>query len=132
MDKEVAKEIIQRYARVLSETEQLVAGVPESKLPCDKELIKEAIKLYLKDIPEGSDTYHKLRSVYPLLAGFIPDDQARRSAMAEEAMMSMDVTSEGFKYLDEHASILKQIQEDMYVLQQELYAYIESLATAKS
>ncbi|MHB9036150.1 MAG: hypothetical protein ACYC64_05750 [Armatimonadota bacterium] len=120
MDKETAKEIIQRYARVLAETEAFVAGIPESKLPCDKSMIKDAIKLYLKEVPEGSDTYHRLRQFYPKLAGFIPDDQAERSAKAEAAMMSMDVTSEGFRYLDEHAEILKNIQNDTYLLEQEL------------
>lgn len=121
MDKDTAKEIIQRYAKVLAETEAMVAGIPESKLPCDKSMIKEAIKLYLTEVPEGSDTYHKLRQFYPKLAGFIPDDQAERSAKAEEAMMTMDVSSEGFKYLDEHAEILKRIQNDTYILEQELY-----------
>ncbi|MCE5314956.1 MAG: hypothetical protein ABFD49_10635 [Armatimonadota bacterium] len=126
MDKETAKEIIQRYAKALAETEAIVAGIPESRLPCDKEMIKEAIKLYLKEVPEGSDTYHQLRHFYPKLAGFIPDDQAERSAKAESAMMSMDVGSEGFQYLDEHAEILKRIQNDTYLLEQELYEYMGS------
>lgn len=126
MDKELAKEIIQRYAKALADTEQLVAGKPLSALPCDASLIKEAIKLYLKDMPEGTDTYHKLRSFYPRLAEFIPDDQAARSAKAEAAMMSMDPSSEGFQYLEEHATILKNIQDETYLLQQELYDFLEN------
>ncbi|MCL5105202.1 MAG: hypothetical protein M1133_13970 [Armatimonadetes bacterium] len=128
MDKELAKQIIERYAAVLGETEQQVCGVPESRLPCDQSLIKEAIKLYIKEVPEGSDAYHKLRAWYPKLAAFIPDDQAARSARAEAAMMSMDPMDEGFKYLDEHAAILQKIQADMYELTQELLAYLEGKA----
>lgn len=128
MEKDTAKVIIERYANVLAETDGIIGGIPESKLPCDKSMVREALKLYLQEAPEGSDTYHKLRQLYPRLASFIPDDQAERSAKAEEAMMSMNVTSEGFAHLDEHAEILKRIQDDTYLLEQELHEYMVSIS----
>ncbi|MCE5323153.1 hypothetical protein LLG46_07535 [bacterium] len=128
MDKDTAKIIIERYAKALAETQGDIGGIPESKLPCDKSMVKEAIKLYLNEVPEGSDTYHKLRQFYPKLASFIPDELAERSAKAEEAMMSMDMASGDFAYLDEHAKILKQIQDDTYLLEQELYEYMATIS----
>jgi len=128
MDKDTARAIIERYAKALADTNHLVGGAPVSKLPCEPELIKEAIRLYFYEVPVGSDTYHKLRMFYVKLASFIPDDQAERSAKAESAMMSMDPTDEGFAYLDEHGEILRRIQNQTSVLQEELQAYLENIS----
>ena len=93
--KRLARQIVDRYLKVVAETSHIVAGVPESMLPCDQSLIKEAIKEIIRQAPEGSDEYHRLRAAYPKLATFIPDDQAKRSAEAEAAVASMDMASEG-------------------------------------
>ena len=130
MDQEFAGQIVERYLGVLAETWHMVAGVPESRLPCDASFIKEAIKMVLAQTPEGSDLYHQLRSAYPKLATFIPDRDAEVAAKAEEAMVAMDITSDGFKYLDEHAKILKKVQDDMYLLSQELYEYLDKAVRA--
>lgn len=127
MDQEFAKQIIDRYLSVVEETSHIVAGVPESKLPCDQSFIKEAIKRVLAETPQGTDEYHRLRGIYPKLAIFIPDDQAERSAKAEAALVSMDMASDCFKYLDEHAEILKRVQEGMYLLSEEINEYLDGM-----
>ncbi len=127
MDREFALQIIERYSQVVDETAQMVSGVPESRLPCDPSFVKEAIKLILTETPEGSNEYHHLRSIYPKLASFIPDKEAEMSAKAEEAMMSMDVSSEGFKHLNEHGEILKRIQNNTYLLTQEIREHLDGM-----
>ena len=124
MENDLARQIVDRYLKVVAGTGHIVAGVPESMLPCDQSLIKEAIKEIIRQVPEGSDEYHRLRAAYPKLATFIPDDQAKRSAEAEAAVASMDMASDGFKFLNEHAEILRKIQNQMSLLSEELYEFL--------
>lgn len=124
LDQELVDMIIERYSNVLAEHKQQVNGIPESALPCDARLVKAAIKKRLIEVEEDGDAYKRLRSDYAKLGLFIPDDQARRCALAEQALMSMDPTAEGFKYVGEHTDVLKKIQGEVYVLTSELNDYL--------
>lgn len=124
MDDDMATMIWERYQGVLAETSQMISGVPESRLPCDQSLVKEAIKHVMSKTPKDAEAYMDLQTAYTNLAVFIPDKQAERVAKAEAALMSMDMNAEGFQYLNEHADVQKKIQDDMYLLTQELNEFI--------
>ncbi len=124
LDQELVDMIIERYCAVLSENASIVNGIPESRLPCDARLVKSAIKKRLTQIPDTSDDYRRLRLAYSRLGLFIPDDQAHRCALAEQALMSMDPTAEGFKYVAEQTEVLKKIQGDVYQLTSELNDFL--------
>ena len=124
MDNDMAVMIWERYQSVLAKTSQMISGVPESRLPCDQSLIKEAIKQVMSKTPKDAEAYMDLQTAYANLAVFIPDKQAERVAKAEAALMSMDMNAEGFQYLNEHADVQKKIQDDMYLLTQELNEFI--------
>jgi len=123
MDRKAASTIVEQYVAVLGETAAMVSGVPESKLPCDKEGVQEAILHVLTHTSKEAEEYFYLQEAYTKLATFIPDEEARIAALAEEAVMSMDVASEGFKYLAKHADIQMHIQTAFQELTEELYAW---------
>jgi len=125
MDKELAEMIVQRYLAVLEETSGMVSGIPESRLPCDQSLIKEAIQYILTDTSKYSEEYMDLQNAYSKLGLFITDAQADMVAKAESAINTMDPMDEGFKYLGQHAAMQKKIQDDMYLLTVELNDFIK-------
>lgn len=124
MDPELATMIVERYKAALEETADLVAGAPESKLPCDQSLIKEAIKYVLSVTPKDDEAYFDLQVAYSKLGLFIPDKDAEIVRLAEEAVVTMDPTSEGFKYLGKHGKIQQHIQNEMSLLTEELNEFI--------
>ena len=128
MDPELAAMIIERYKAALLETADLVAGAPESKLPCDQSLIKEAIKFVLSNTPKYEEAYFDLQVAYSKLGLFIPDKDAEIVALAEQAVITMDPTSEGFRYLGKHGMIQQQIQTNMHLLTEELNLFISGQA----
>jgi hypothetical protein len=126
MDREQATTIVESYRAVLEETAGMVSGAPESKLPCDRSLIKEALKLLVSETARDDESYPNLKEAFCKLALFIPDEQARIVALAEGAVMTMDPTNEGFPYLNQHADIQTQIQNRMSELENEISAFVKT------
>lgn len=124
MDPELAAVIIERYKAALEEIADLVAGAPESKLPCDQSLIKEAIKLVLTTTAKYDEAYFDLQVAYSKLGLFISDRDAEIVRLADQAIVTMDPTSEGFRYLGQHGAIQQRIQNDMSLLTEELNEFI--------
>lgn len=116
--------IVERYMAALKETSHLIAGAPESRLPCDHTLIKEAIILVLSQTPKHEEAYMDLQEAYSKLGLFIPDKDAEIVALAEEAAVTMDPLNEGFRYLAKHGVIQQKIQADMFRLTEELNEFI--------
>lgn len=128
MDPELAAMIVERYTAALEETATMIAGAPESKLPCDQSLIKEAIKFVLSNTPKYEDAYFDLQVAYSKLGLFIPDKDAEVVALAEQAVITMDPTNEGFRYLGKHGTIQQHIQTQMHLLTEELDHFIAGQA----
>lgn len=128
MDPELAAMIIERYKAALEETSHMIAGAPESKLPCDHSLIKEAIKFVLTNTEKYDEAYFELQEAYSKLGLFIPDRDAEIVALAEQAVVTMDPLNEGFRYLGKHGVIQQRIQNDMSLLTEELNHFISGQA----
>jgi len=124
MDPELAAMIVERYLAALAKTSHLIAGAPESLLPCDQSLIKEAIILVLSQTPKHEEAYMALQEAYSRLGLFIPDKDAEIVALAEQAVVTMDPLNEGFRFLAKHGHIQQKIQTDMFLLTEELNQFI--------
>lgn len=132
MDPELAAMIIERYKAAIEENAHMIAGAPESKLPCDQSLIKEAIKFVLLQTPKWDEAFMELQEAYSKLGLFIPDKDAEIVALAEQAVITMDPTNEGFRYLGKHGTIQQRIQNDMYLLTEELNEFISRQAEVET
>lgn len=124
MEPELAGMIVERYLTALEETSHLIAGAPESKLPCDQSLIKDAIKYMLVNTSKFDEQYMRLQEAYSKLGLFITDQDAEIVALAEEAVVTMDPLNEGIRYLAKHGVIQQKIQSDMFKLTEELNEFI--------
>lgn len=116
--------IIERYLAALVETSHMIAGAPESKLPCDQSLIKEAIKFVLVETAKDEEAYMDLQEAYSKLGLFVSDQDAKIVELAEQAVLAMDPTNEGFRYLGQHGEIQQRIQTEMHILTEELNQFI--------
>ena len=124
MEPELAAMIVERYMDALEETSHLIAGAPESKLPCERSLIQDAIKMTLSNTSKFDERYMTLQEAYSKLGLFIPDQDAEIVALAEEAVVTMDPLNEGIRYLAKHGVIQQKIQSDMFKLTEELNEFI--------
>jgi len=89
LDPITAEMIINEFGKVLEQTSYMVYGAPESLLPYDKEVIKEAIKLNLNLLePDDQETRNLLERGYMQMANFIPDEEAEIAVKA--ALMVKD------------------------------------------
>jgi len=122
MEPELAAMIVERYRAALEETSHLIAGAPESKLPCDQSLIKEAIKFVLSETLESEEAYIELQAAYSKLGLFISDQDAEIVELGEQAVVTMDPTK--VRYLRQHGEIQQRIQKEMHVLTEELNQFI--------
>ncbi len=122
MEPELATMIVDRYRAVLTETEDIIAGAPESKLPCDQSLIKEAIKYVLLQTEKWDEAYMDLQEAYSKLGLFITDQEAEIVKLGEQAVVTMDPAL--VQYLAKHGQIQQRIQNEMYLLTEELNQFI--------
>lgn len=122
MEPELAAMIVERYKAALEETADMIAGAPESKLPCDQSLIKEAIKFVLSETPKWDEAFMELQEAYSKLGLFISDQEAEVVRLGEQAVVTMDPTL--VQYLAKHGQIQQRIQNDMYMLTEELNQFI--------
>ena len=123
LDRKTAAQIVECYRTVLNETATMVSGAPESKLPCDPSLVKQAIETVLSSTSKEAEEYMVLQEAFTKLALFLPDEEARMVALAEEAISTMDPNSEGFKYLGQLGAAQEHIQSAFAELTSELYAW---------
>lgn len=114
--------IVERYKAALEETADMIAGAPESKLPCDHSLIKEAIKLVLAETPKDDEAYMDLQEAYAKLGLFISDEEAEIVELGEQAVVTMDPAK--VRYLVQHGEIQQRIQTEMHILTEELNLFI--------
>src|ERR1700723_1925180 len=93
-----AERIVNDYGAVLESTAPLVFGAPETLLPFDKDVIKQAIRVVLTFLKANPESCRKdlakdielLKIAYPSLANFIPAEDARIAAAANTALLSGD------------------------------------------
>lgn len=128
MERELAEMIVERYKTALEETADMIAGAPESKLPCDHSLIKEAIRFVLTETPKYDEAYMDLQIAYSKLGLFIPDADAEIVRLGEQAVVTMDPAL--VQYLAKHGQIQQRIQNDMYTLTEELNEFISAQVDA--
>ena len=124
MEPELATMIVERYQAVLEETGDIISGAPESKLPCDQSLIKEAIKFVLTHTEKYDESYMQLQEAYSKLGLFVTDQEAEIVRLGEQAVVTMDPALVG--YLKKHGQIQQRIQNEMYLLTEELNQFIAS------
>ena len=105
--------IISEYGEVLEQTSNMVSGVPESKLPYSKEVIKNSIlmwsaslqnksfrELVKKEYSELTDRilseefYDSLEVGYIELAKFIPDQEAEFCAELQQLLINQQLYDE--------------------------------------
>jgi len=70
-------EIIREYGDVLKNSARRTFIVPESRLPHNKKVIKNAIRIALSRV-DDQDKKDQLKSAYISLANFVSDEQAKR------------------------------------------------------
>ncbi len=122
MDPELAAMIVERYKAVLEENADIIAGAPESKLPCDQSLIKDAIKFMLTRTSKYDEEYMELQEAYSKLGLFVTDQEAEIVKLGEQAVVTMDPAL--VQYLTKHGQIQQRIQNQMYLLTEELNQFI--------
>lgn len=122
MEPELAAMIVERYRAVLDGTEDMIAGCPESKLPCDQSLIKEAIKYVLTHTEKWDEAYMELQEAYSKLGLFVTDQEAEIVRLGEQAVVTMDPSL--VQYLAKHGQIQQRIQNQMFLLTEELNQFI--------
>lgn len=122
MEPELAAMIVERYRAVLADTEDIIAGAPESKLPCDQSLIKEAIRYTLAGIEKHDEAYIELQEAYSKLGLFVTDEEAEIVRLGEQAVVTMDPAL--VQYLAKHGKIQQRIQSQMFLLTEELNEFI--------
>lgn len=75
-DIEQAEIIVSDYGKLLSAIEPSIYGIPLSRLPYDKEVIKSAIQTLLLNIENNNSAINDgLTQAYVYTAQFIPDEQ---------------------------------------------------------
>ncbi len=114
--------IVERYKAVLEENADIIAGAPESKLPCDQSLIKDAIKFMLTRTSKYDEEYMELQEAYSKLGLFVTDQEAEIVKLGEQAVVTMDPAL--VQYLTKHGQIQQRIQNQMYLLTEELNQFI--------
>jgi hypothetical protein len=84
-------DIVGEYGKVLKGTAKHTFGVPESKLPYSKKVIKNAIRVALL-MTDEADIREHLKYGYISLANFVPDDEAQRTEeIAEDFFSFLDM-----------------------------------------
>ena len=130
MDLEYAIKIVKEYGNILREQPiKNVQGRLMSRLPHDKDTIKEAIKVELMYTgtaePRDEKMFRTLQLSFLQLASFLPDDEVVPEFDVEEALGSDDVCHNYFKYLDRSEKVSNHILEQTSVLVSELEKYCQ-------
>jgi hypothetical protein len=104
-----AEKIVKEYGKILANNSELNVARPISMLPCSKEEIIHAIKLYIKVVPQESKS--TLRGVYTTINFFVDDELVSKinnidwaTASEEDRKIHSDFASkiaEGFNIPEE-------------------------------
>lgn len=129
-----AERIINEYGAVLERTSSMTYGVPETLLPFDKDIIKQAIRVilaFLKTNPrtlgEGLNQYiENLKIGYMSLAEFIPAEDARIAAAANTALLTGDVNHPNWGLVERGQEILSENLARRKVLSDELAGFLNN------
>lgn len=129
-----AERIVNEYGAVLERTSSIVYGAPETLLPFDKDVIKQAIRIvlaFLKTNPKtfGEDITQDIENLkigYASLAEFIPVEDARIAAAANAALLSGDVNHPSWGLVDCGQEILSENLERRKALSDELASFLSS------
>lgn len=84
---ETLLKILKAYGKVLEATSRRTYGVPQSRLPCSKDEIKDTIKAALLETDDEDQIEH-LKASYLSLANFIPDEEANRAEEIPQDLFS--------------------------------------------
>jgi hypothetical protein len=83
------QKIVHTYGAVLEQAARLGNTVPQSLLPCDKEMIKAALKTCIL-VEANSGVVESMKVAYISLATFVADEDARTAAQVTTALGSGD------------------------------------------
>jgi len=129
-----AEHIVNEYGAVLERTSSLVFGVPETLLPFDKDVIKQAIRVVLAFLKTNPKTFgedktqyiENLKIGYAELAFFIPVEDARVAAEANSALLSGDVNHPSWGCVNRGQEILAENTARRKALADELASFLNS------
>lgn len=94
-DIELAEIVVSEYGKLLSTIEPSLYGIPRSKLPYDKEVIKSAIQTLLLNIERSNEGIHDgLTQAYVYIAQFIPDEQVEIAERGRTILESEKLNTE--------------------------------------
>lgn len=132
-----AERIVNEYGAILERTSSMgVYPAPETLLPFDKDIIKQAIRIvlaFLKKNPKtlGEDITQDIENLkigYASLADFIPVEDARIAATANAALnaavLSGDANHPGWGISDRGLEILSENLERAKALSEELAGFL--------
>jgi hypothetical protein len=129
-----AERIVNEYGAVLERASSLVFGAPETLLPFDKDVIKQAIRAvlaFLKTNPKtsGEDITQQIENLkigYHELASFIPVEDAKVAAEGNAALLSGDLNHPGWAYADRSLKIASENLARNRALADELASFLNS------
>jgi hypothetical protein len=129
-----AERIVNEYGAVLERASSLVFGAPETLLPFDKDVIKQAIRAvlaFLKTNPKtsGEDITQQIENLkigYHELASFIPVEDAKVAAEGNAALLSGDLNHPGWAYADRALKIASENLARNRALADELASFLNS------
>jgi hypothetical protein len=129
-----AERIVNEYGAVLERASSLVFGAPETLLPFDKDVIKQAIRAvlaFLKTNPKtsGEDITQQIENLkigYHELASFIPVEDAKVAAEGNAALLSGDLNHPGWAYADRALEIASENLARNRALADELASFLNS------
>jgi len=120
-----ANAILKKYGKILSSFDQSSYGIPISKLPCDKQSIKNAIQLLLLELGnDQSNLQEGLITGYVILAQFISDEKTTILLQANTIFDKETIDTNSYGIAEQASQIISAIKLDMEELMNEIQLYI--------
>jgi len=120
-----ANTILKKYGKILSGFDQSSYGIPDSKLPCDKMEIKNAIQLLLLELgSDNSQLQEGLISGYAILAQFIPDEKITILLKANNIFGNDTIDKTSYEIAKQASQIINAIKIEMEELMNEIQLYV--------
>jgi hypothetical protein len=111
---ENAERIVNAYGDLLAKLEQVSYAHPLSKLPFEKQQIKQAIQTLLWELDDADDRIrNSLAQAYVYLAQFIPDTEVALLERGQSAMNGEQPDDKDLGYAEEAHRIMYHIKWEM-------------------
>lgn len=127
IDKKVdqAESIVNTYGALLNNLKHVNTALPESLLPFNKDIIKQAIHTLLWELEDLDDiTRNSLIQGYVFLEQFLPDEKVEILARGQAAIQSADPEHHDWQYADQANNIVTEIKVSMENAMQDMRIYL--------